>query len=543
MYKYFKRRRRLFAVALLTSCITGGLFVSCKKGQPTWDVNVLTPIVSTSLSINNLLADTLIKVNPDTSVSLIYNGTLYDLNTDSILKMPDTILKYPYVAFFTTTVNPGQPVLPVNNSTTTYNINTVQLRKATLLTGFVDIEVTSYINQPTDMTYKVACATLGGSPLIMYVKVPAKNGTIPGRAKRTYSLANYSIDFTGPSHNGYNTINTILSGIVDSLAPSYASISPGDSLNINARFYGIEPNYAKGYFGTVTKTYTSQSTFPLFKKVIGGSLMMQNISVTMQLENNFGIDARINLAKLSSVNTHTASTVNLTDAGLINNSININRATETFNPASPVIPSVQTFSLTPANSNILAWLDNMPNNVGYTLQVTTDPLGNVSGSNDFAYYGYGITSNLNISLPLSIIANNLTLEDTLNANFANSAQAQQVKSGTFTIYADNGFPFSAGMQVYLLDSNMKIADSLMAPPQTIAAGIMNSNGIVLSPQNSVLTINMNTIRTQLLLKTKHIIVLSRFNMGSNPPPVYRKIYSYYQLNVKLVGNFDYQIKG
>jgi hypothetical protein len=376
------------------------------------------------------------------------------------------------------------------------------------------------------------------------MKVPAMTGPSPVKVTKTYSLANYTIDFTGPSHNSYNTISTLLTGIVDSAAPGMANIKPGDSLNIRATFHGIEPDYAKGYFGTVTKTYTSQVAFPLFNKVVGGSLTMQNISVTMLLENYFGIDARLNLSQLTSVNTHTGTSVNLTDAGLINNSININRATETFNPNSPVNPSSQTFSITPANSNILAWADNMPNYINYALQVTTDPLGNVSGSNDFAYYGYGIYSHLNVSVPLSLIANNLTLEDTLNVNFGNNAQIQQVKSGSFNIYATNGFPFSAGLQVYLLDSlTGKIVDSLMMSPQTIAPGIMNVSGIVTSPVTSVLTITMNTAKTQLLFKTKRIIILSRFNIGSNPPPVYRKIYDYYQLNVKMVGNFDYQFKG
>jgi len=547
MHKPYQRIKRPFLIALSVLCVAGGFFISCKKAQPSWDTNILAPIITTSLSINNLVGDTLIHRNPDSSVSLVYDGTLYNLNTDTLIKMPDTTLLYPYVIppFSHFSVNPGQPVLPVNNSTTTYQISTVELKKATLQTGFVDIEVRSYINQPTDITYKVPSATLNGNPLVMYIRVPAVNGSSPGVARKTYSLADYSIDFTGPSHNTFNTLNTILSGIVDSAA-GVANINSGDSLNIIVKFYSVSPSYAKGYFGTVTKSYTAQAPFPLFSRVIAGSLNLQNISVTMSLANYFGVDARLTLSQLASVNTHTGNTVNLTNASVINNAININRAVETFNPNAPTTPAVQNFSLTPSNSNILQWVDNLPTRVNYSLQVTTDPLGNVSGSNDFAYSGNGIESHLNITVPLSLIATNLTLEDTLSVNFNGSAQAQQVKSGTFTLYADNGFPFSAGMQVYLLDSTMHIADSLMIGPQTIIAGtINNSNGIVVAPQNSVILMSLNTARTQLLLKTKHIIILSKFNMGcaSCLPQVYRKIYSYYQLNVKLVGNFDYQIKG
>lgn len=185
----------------------------------------------------------------------------------------------------------------------------------------------------------------------------------------------------------------------------------------------------------------------------------------------------------------------------------------------------------------------MPTSIGYSLQVTTDPLGNVSGSNDFAYYGYGISANINVTIPLSLIANNLTLADTLAVNFAGSANTtQHIKSGTLTIYASNGFPFSAGLQLYLLNKNNIVYDSLFIPAtQTINAAPVNAvTGIVTNPQSSVLTISLDAAHTQELFNTKNIILHARFNMG-NLPSTYRKIYDYYQLGLKLVGNFDYQI--
>lgn len=540
MRKPSTAKKGLFVITASILIWASGLFVSCRKPSPTWDTNILAPVVNASLSINNLMADSLVQKNADSSVTLVYNSSLYDMNTDSLVKMPDTTLFYPYGYPFAspTTVNPGQYLIYPNTNTTSYGISTAQIRKATVQNGFVDIEVTSHITQPTDITYTVPSATLNSVPLTIYVKVPADNGSAPGYVKHTYSLANYNVDFTGPTHNSYNSITTSIHAIIDSNA-GVATINYGDSLVVKATFYNISPSYARGYFGTVTKSYTAQVPFTIFGKVVGGNLDLQDMSVNMELDNYLGVDARVTLTQLSSVNTRTGNTVNLTDAGLLNNGINVNRATETFNPASPVSPSTQSFSISPANSNILAWADNLPDYVNYAVQITTDPIGNVSGSNDFAYNGYGIRSNLNISVPLSLIANNLTLEDTLNVNFSNSTQAQQVKSGTFTLYATNGFPFSAGLQVYLLDSNMKIADSLMVGPQTITAGTINGSGIVISPQNSTIICPLNTERTQLLLKTKHLIIYSRFNMG----PPYLKIYSYYLLNVKLVGNFVYQLKG
>jgi hypothetical protein len=165
------------------------------------------------------------------------------------------------------------------------------------------------------------------------------------------------------------------------------------------------------------------------------------------------------------------------------------------------------------------------------------------GSNDFAYYGYGINATISVAIPLSLIANNLTLADTVAVNFASAGSTtRHVKSGTLTIYASNGFPFSAGLQMYLLNSGHVIYDSLFIPAtQTIAAAPVNAiTGIVTNTQSSVLTISLDAAHTEELFNTKNIILHARFNMG-NLPSTYRKIYDYYHLNLKLVGNFDYQV--
>ena len=269
---------------------------------------------------------------------------------------------------------------------------------------------------------------------------------------------------------------------------------------------------------------------------------MQSVNVSLTLQNNIGVDAQINIGSITSINPRNGPPIALTDAGLIGNTININRATQTYNPLNPVVPSIQTFSLTPVNSNIIKWIDNLPTSVGYSAKVTTDPRGNISGSHDFAFFGYGIESNLDISIPLNLIATNLTLADTLPVNFSNTKQAQNIKSGTFTLYADNGFAFSAGLQIYLLGSNNAITDSLMATPQTIQPGILNILNEVTNSTQSVVKIPLSEAQTKILLSTKNIIIMARFNMGMLPS-TYVKIYNYNTLKIKLVGNFDYLFNG
>ncbi len=527
--------------------------VSCRKNSgPSWDTQILAPLIKTTLSINNIVTGVNTVNNSDSSVTLVLHDSLYSLNLDSLLRIPDTTLANVYGGIpFQVAVSPGQSILPAGiDSVTNYNIGSANLTRAVIKSGFVKFKVESTILAVTDFSYVVPSATKSG-PLFISLKVPAaiSNSNNTARIKGVDSLImpldGYSVDFTGPLHNAYNTIITRLTGILDPSAGTY-NLWYKDSVIITATFYNIVPEYGQGYFGESKKTIgPSKSVFSLFNKITGGNLNLKNVNVDFTLENGFGVDGRLYIDSLISMNPRPGGTNIPLTASIVHNAININRAKETAIPSSPVIPSIQSFSLNSSNSNIIQWIDNLPTAIDYKLQLTTDPLGNVSGNTDFAYYGYGIKTYFDISVPLYLAANNLTLEDTMPVSFATSSQAKQIKSGTFTLYASNLFPFSAGLQIYLLDNNMHIVDSILGLGQTIAAGIPNANGMVTTPDNSVLTIPLDSYHANLLFTTKNIIVKATFNTGCSTctPVKYSKIYDTYQLNIKLIGNFDYQVKG
>jgi len=529
-------------ITLVVFCVvvSASGFLSCRKsGQPSWNAQILAPIVNASLSINDIITSKYITANPDSSVSLVYTDSLYTLNMDTLLNIPDTVIRYDTAwPLPPVNVNPGGVLFVTPITTSAYNLGGVELVKGILMSGYLTYTLRNPLSQPIDYSYKVYNITNGTDTLVIRRVVNA--GTT---IKDSIFLGGYNVDFTGPHYNGYNDITANIQVTLDPKA-SALTIKTFDTLvAANITFKKVIPYYAQGYFGTTTKTFGPENVaFPVFGKIMAGSLNLQNVSVNLSLVNGFGVDARLVLSQLSSYNKLTNTTVNLSAPGVINSTINVNRAAATHNQASPVNPSIMNFSLSPSNSNILAWLDNLPTSIGYALQVTTDPLGNVSGFNDFAYYGYGINSNISVVIPLSMIATNLTLADTLAVNFAGSGNVgQHVKSGTLTLYASNGFPFSAGLQLYLLNKNNMVSDSLFIPAQTIASAPVNAiTGIATSPQSSVLTISLDANHTEELLNTKTIILYARFNMGS-APSTYRKIYDYYKLGIKLVGNFNYQV--
>ncbi len=81
--------------ALFISLIIIILF-SCRKEDvhPQWDVNLLSPIAKTKLTLNQIVADSLLQVNSDSSISLIYQTPLADIRLDTIAQLPDTSITY-----------------------------------------------------------------------------------------------------------------------------------------------------------------------------------------------------------------------------------------------------------------------------------------------------------------------------------------------------------------------------------------------------------------------------------------------------------------
>src|ERR1700722_11368742 len=170
-HRTMNRAKKGFILLLLfcTACA-----ISCRKGSgPSWDTQILAPLIKTSLSINNLVTNTSVKTNPaDSSVTLVYSDSLYSLNLDSLLKLRDTTLSYQYPSFAGAKIPPGGAIpFPAPSGPTQYNTGSVQLTNAVVSSGNVKLEVTSYLSQPTDYTYSVPSATLFGTPLNITVKV------------------------------------------------------------------------------------------------------------------------------------------------------------------------------------------------------------------------------------------------------------------------------------------------------------------------------------------------------------------------------------
>ncbi len=522
-----------FRKAVILLLILVSLVACRKKITPSWDVAVYAPLLNADLGFNNIIPDSLLQTNPDNSLSLVYRYAFYNFSLDSLMSFPDTISHKYLPPVGGAVIAPGQIFFNFTENSV-LNIPHADVARVDFRSGFLILEVFTSINQNSFVTYKIPYATKDGIPFEITEEIPAAAaGTITHFTKKI-DISGYSLDMRGPTHLGSNILTNTTIAKLDP-AGDTVFMTNLDIFNFNVRFEDLSFNYAKGYFGSQHTVFgPDTSAIDIFSNIIAGSFNFESAKLSLDVQNGFGVDAQVLFNSISTINSKTGQAINLTDP-IIGQTLNISRATETYNSQSPVAPSVYHYQLN--NSNIPQMIENMPDMISYKVQVTTNPLGNVSSGNDFFYYGNYLNASLNLEIPLSIIANNLTLADTVVLNLGD--YNDNPASGKLTLIADNGFPFSANVQIYMIDANNHISDSLLVL-SLIDAPQLDASYMVVAPRRSELVINLPADKYLALYSTKKVWVVARFNTAGASHFV--KIYSYYKLKLKLTGDFNYLVE-
>ncbi|MDD5572117.1 MAG: hypothetical protein PHD97_13280, partial [Bacteroidales bacterium] len=520
------KKKKLILVLLV-------LFFSCKKyNDTTWDTEILMPLLNSTLKIDNLIPDSLLKKYPDSSLKIVYENPFYEFAIDSLYKIPDTLKKnkFPQVPIFSAPVKLAPEALIFSQTDKySFNVSNAKLMKIIVRKGFLKYRITSSINGPMRCDYKIYNASKDGIPFEISEIVPAAPTGGNSELNKYYDISGYTFILTGTTGLEFNSVSTKLSIYTSKDTVLY---NPSDTMIVESGFVGIVAEYIKGYMGTETFTVgPSFANVDIFKKITSGTLKVEDIVFTANFKNSFGIDATATIKQLTSVNTRTNKTVAL-NSSIVGKPINLTRAMEN---------SYGSVSATNTHINIenyaaKPFFENLPDKIGYTIELITDPLGNISGGNDFVYYGKGLKVNLNMEIPLSLIANQLTLTDTAAFNLKIDNLKKSIKSGSFNLIADNGFPFDANVQLLLLNEQNKIVDSLFSS-NLIKAAPVDANYIATGIIRTVIVIPMPEAKMSELYETKKIIVRVKFN--TNPDNKYLKIYSDYSMKLNLTADLKF----
>ena len=339
-----------------------------------------------------------------------------------------------------------------------------------------------------------------------------------------FNFQGYILDLTGQNGRlGDDTINTIYT-------EAYTFIdSTGEleTINYTDSFYSyiefdITAEYAKGYLGQDTIEFGPETKeLTLFNKINADIFDLEKADLKIKFENFIGADAAIEINDFSTSNLNTTVLASLDQNGntIIGHNYTIDRASLSGNG----LPINQ--SMTEIVIDADEMLEILPNRINTQATFYINPNGQAN-TYDFLYPDYPIKASMNMEIPLSFIASNITLIDTTEVSISNQ---ENLEIDQLFITIKNGLPLDANLKLVLLDSQNLVIDTLLASTIILAAST-DANNLV----NQINTTSIQMDYTN-FNNVKKVISIASFN--STPINEFISIYNNYTIDFTLSAKF------
>ncbi len=517
--------------------LAGILFSGCRKEPARWDVDLTGPLVRTTFTISDLVPDSLLLTGENGHITLLYKDELFALRVDTVIQQPDTSLVYGYVLPVPGELFLPPGVVPFNqNDVTQFDLGDVALRTLIIREGYLDLRLKNMVNSTVFGTFALPGATLPGGPAVLQSPVGPGTPAQPAISEQTLDLAGAHFDLRGPDLDQVNTLSTMLSAQLDPNGEG-ATVTNQDSIIAIATYRDLVPEYARGYFGSrVVDIGPDSVELGLFDRIVGGTLDLDQVTMRLKVENGVGVDIQAYIQEFRAVNTRTGANVDLAHT-IMQGPVNIIRALESGGSFQPSYHHIQ---MDNADSNVDQFIESLPDRLNYQIGLHLNPLGDISNGHDFLYYNSRIRAELEVEVPLSIIANDLTLESIVAPSLPGTVESHALQNGELRLFAVNGFPFSASMEIDIITADGALLSNV--PVQgTIAAGILGTDLLVQSLVDSRLDAHLTSEQVDMLYQGGRFRIRTIFNTTAQSQHV--RILDSYKLDLRIAAGAHYLVNG
>lgn len=513
---------------------------SCKKenDRPQWDVDVLGPLAYASLGLEELIGDTSIQSLENGALFINYDTTFSEFEIDSLYKFTDTTIStLEFFPPFPATL-PANSIFPVDSNDISLGIGGVQLKQAIIRSGKIRVEIKNVLQTKVIFVYTIPKAKKNGISFSITASVDSASGTDPKFFIGEYDLDGYDFDLTGDG-NSFNSISYKVDARSDPNGFPFNVLGNDTLVNLKTTLLDVQPNFVRGYLGQTLTNASVSANIGIGALIKSGTIALDSIKMNLDITNYIGADAQIVIPNFSSVNNSTGNIADLIAPTFIQNYININRASINPTLADSLVPTYYSIQLDKSNSNIVDLIENLPDKLNYEINLNLNPLGNISGSNDFVFRDRLINTRLRLHMPLRFAANQLTLSDTVPFTISGATDFEPVGFTKLTLIADNGFPFDLNVQLFLLDSNQVVVDSILSPG-LINAAPFDVNFRAVGFRETLLDIPVDEVRKDKLLNVQQMVIRLQFTTPDYPQLF--QLYSNYRLDLKLIADGKYSIR-
>jgi hypothetical protein len=437
-----------------------------------------------------------------------------------------------------TAVFPAQTVLDTLRQTEyafpdTYGA--VEITRLKIRSGKIRAQTISTVEDTLLFSYRLptALGAQGEVPEVSIKLLPAPpGGTIT--ETREISLDNFTLDLAQGSR-GYNTL---LEAIRVDLVYSgrLVTLDETDSVRVSFGLVEVELTYVEGYIGQQRFSLQGSQAIDFFSEIEAEKLALSEASASVLFSNSVGVDAEVELRDFNAVNSRDGRRVKLSGAPLLAGPFRIPGA------ALPdtSLPRQTLLALSPANSNIVPFINSLPDRIDYDIQVLANPSRQPGQRDNFATDQSRIEAFLEFEAPLIGVAQRLLLRDTAALSLGSTDAPDEISGGELRLLIENRFPVEAEIDAKVLDASGALVAQL-ASGSRVAAGQPDASGYVAQPATSQIAFAFDAATLQRILREGQRIAFEA-RVDTRPAGQAARIYQEYRIKLKLVGAFTYRIE-
>ena len=465
--------------------------------------------------------------------TLLYHQEVFSFNAEDVLAL-DGLLEDQSEFYNTSGFDLDLSLIPndlVLTQTILMNLNfqngsNARIDSALIENADILLDVTSMYSLSGDIQITIPQLTKSG---VIYTKTTTINGF-----NNSAQLVDYKL-----SPIFRNDSNIIEIQIKATIKPS-ATIIPNNAeiVNYSIKLANLDYSIIYGYLGQQNINIAEQSiSLPFFEKLLDGSFHFETPKLKLLFENSFGFPISIWFDKFDA-STRENGTMTVDGSAF---PLQANPLTIKFPTLQQVGQNIKdSLVLTPENTNLFNVLEALPTQIDFSVQATSN-LNN-------AQYNFIIDTSkykvdVQIELPLYGYASFLVIQDTLDFQFTDfyDPATQKIKKMSFALDFINSFPIEVDAQIYFIDENRILLDSMFDKPFTLQGGEDMDNDGKTDPSLSETTIvEIDSEKLERIKSTRYLLnkaMVHTTNSDASPPQNV-KFYSDYSLKANLGAIFE-----
>jgi len=309
------------------------------------------------------------------------------------------------------------------------------------------------------------------------------------------SSQDLSLDgYTAVMNDNLFTATVLLT--IKSLGPA-VTIPPGTRFSFTLKFENIDFEYLEGFFGDQTTDLPDETLkIGAFENSFDkGEVSLTDPRISFQVVNEYGMPMNVIFNELEARNSTGSLDITLDPS----TSIPANFPTQRGDSAFTIVDV----------TNAKALLDFEPTEFYYNISARINQ--NLTSGFNFCENDSELKVRMKVEIPFIGHASDIVISDTVDIDISD-VDASDIESATIRINASNRLPLDATLQLYLLNENDILLDSLLAPNTIVVEGAETDNeGNPIAATDFKNDIEIDQQKINTLFEAKKIIIASRLN--------------------------------